>query len=48
MNCPVCNTWTTVSETRNRGAFVLRRRECANGHKFKTEERTVEKKRKPK
>ena len=39
MNCPICNAWTTVNETRSKKEYVTRRRECANGHKFTTEER---------
>ena len=39
MNCPICNAWTTVNETRSKKIYVTRRRECANGHKFTTEER---------
>ena len=38
MNCPICGVWSTVSDTRNKKGFVLRRRECANGHIFTTEE----------
>jgi transcriptional regulator NrdR family protein len=38
MNCPKCGVWTSVLDTRNRGSFTTRRRECANGHKFTTEE----------
>jgi transcriptional regulator NrdR family protein len=34
MKCPVCGTWTVVKETRG----IRRRRECANEHKFTTEE----------
>ena len=36
MKCPTCNAWTEVNDTRNKGNHVLRRRECANGHKFNT------------
>jgi hypothetical protein len=39
MNCPQCGTWTDVKETRNRTEYMYRRRECANGHFFTTEER---------
>ena len=39
MNCPICNAWTTVNDTRNKEDFTQRRRECANGHMFTTEER---------
>ena len=41
MNCPICNVWSTVNETRTKEDRVMRRRECANGHKFKTEERVI-------
>jgi transcriptional regulator NrdR family protein len=34
MKCPVCGVWTAVKETRG----IRRRRECANEHKFTTEE----------
>lgn len=34
MKCPICNAWTSVKATRG----VLRRRECANGHRFSTKE----------
>jgi hypothetical protein len=34
MKCPTCGTWTVVNETRG----GRRRRECANEHKFSTEE----------
>ena len=44
MNCPTCNAWTQINDTRNRGDHMVRRRECANGHKFNTEERAVVKK----
>ena len=39
MNCPICNAWTSVNETRNKKTYITRRRECANGHTFNTEER---------
>jgi transcriptional regulator NrdR family protein len=39
MNCPICNAWTTVNDTRNKEDYTTRRRECANGHTFTTEER---------
>ena len=38
MNCPKCGVWTNVLDTRNKGSFTLRRRECGNGHRFTTEE----------
>jgi hypothetical protein len=34
MKCPTCGTWTLVKETRG----IRRRRECANEHRFTTEE----------
>lgn len=37
MKCPVCGTWTVVLETRG----GRRRRECANLHKFTTQESVV-------
>lgn len=41
MKCPVCESWTTVKETRTRetDGVVRRRYECANMHRFSTEER---------
>lgn len=41
MKCPICNTWTSVKETRTRktDGVVTRRYECANFHRFSTEER---------
>jgi transcriptional regulator NrdR family protein len=41
MKCPVCETWTTVKETRARktDGVVTRRYECGNLHRFSTEER---------
>jgi transcriptional regulator NrdR family protein len=41
MNCPTCNVWTTVTDTRNKGTHVQRNRECGNGHKFTTKEQVV-------
>jgi transcriptional regulator NrdR family protein len=40
MKCPECGTWTSVKETRTRKEqnLVLRRYECANLHRFTTEE----------
>lgn len=39
--CPVCGAWTSVKETRTRktDGVVTRRYECANLHRFSTEER---------
>jgi len=44
MACPVCSAWTSVKETRTRKAdgVVTRRYECANLHRFTTEERIRE------
>ena len=38
----MCNTWTTVEQTKNTGEFVERRRKCANNHTFTTEERVIQ------
>ena len=46
MNCPTCNAWTSINDSRNKGAYIQRRRECAKGHKCNTEERGMVKKRK--
>ena len=39
--CPQCGAWTSVKETRTNKVdnVVTRRYECANLHRFKTEER---------
>ena len=39
MNCPTCDSWSSVLETRDgeHGA-TKRRRECANGHRFSSVE----------
>ncbi len=34
MQCPFCQSWSEVSETRG----TRRRRRCANGHRFSTQE----------
>jgi transcriptional regulator NrdR family protein len=41
MTCPYCGAWTSVKETRTRkiDGVVTRRYECANLHRFSTEER---------
>lgn len=41
ITCPVCSAWTSVKETRTRktDGVVTRRYECANLHRFTTEER---------
>ena len=36
MNCPKCNAWTEVLETRQRKAGTYRRYECANLHRLST------------
>jgi transcriptional regulator NrdR family protein len=43
MNCPNCGAWSSVKEIRSDKAKTMyrRRRECANGHKFTTEEKIV-------
>ena len=41
MNCPECDAWSTVIETRTTPVRYRRRRECGNGHKFTTEETIV-------
>lgn len=39
MKCPVCGVWSIVKETRKSPTFgYKRRRECANEHKFTTQE----------
>lgn len=37
MKCPVCGTWTNVLDSRN----GRRKRECANLHRFITQENVV-------
>ena len=45
MQCPQCGAWVMVKDTRKRQGNVTRRRyECANLHRFNTEERVVESK----
>lgn len=42
MKCPVCNAWTEVKETRTRkDGEKYRRYECANLHRFSTNEIVV-------
>ena len=42
MKCPTCGTWTEVLETRARSDGSRRRRyQCANLHRFNTEERVI-------
>jgi transcriptional regulator NrdR family protein len=39
MKCPVCNAWSLVKYTRDSPTFGhIRRRECANEHRFTTKE----------
>ena len=44
IKCPQCSSWTRVKETRTRktDGVVTRRYECANLHRFTTEERVKE------
>lgn len=40
MSCPKCGAWTSVKETRSKpNNTTYRRYECANLHRFSTEER---------
>ena len=43
MKCPICGAWTSVLETRTRKTtgVVARRYECANEHRFTTNERVL-------
>ena len=42
MKCPECGAWTVVKDTRESPTFgYIRRRECANYHKFTTQETVV-------
>jgi predicted ATP-dependent serine protease len=39
MKCPVCSAWSSVKQTRDSPTFGhVRRRECANEHRFTTKE----------
>ena len=39
MKCPECGAWSLVKDTRDSETFGhMRRRECANYHKFTTQE----------
>ena len=39
MKCPTCGVWTIVKEARESEIYgYKRRRECANGHRFTTQE----------
>ncbi len=45
MKCPTCSQYTEVLETRQRqDGSTYRRYQCANMHRFSTEERVVMKK----
>jgi transcriptional regulator NrdR family protein len=42
MMCPVCKTrYNKVLDTRANPEYILRRRECYNGHKFSTKEYAI-------
>lgn len=41
MKCPICQAWSGVLETRARSYGMYRRYECANLHRFATQERVV-------
>lgn len=42
MKCPECGAWSLVKETKESPTFgYRRRRECANEHKFTTQEVVV-------
>jgi transcriptional regulator NrdR family protein len=42
MKCPECGAWSLVKETRQSPTFgQIRRRECANEHRFTTQELVV-------
>lgn len=43
MKCPLCNAWVELLETRKRSGtgMTYRRYECANLHRFTTEDGTV-------
>ena len=43
MNCPECGKYTEVLETRDNPKGVRRRYECANLHRFTTQEALVPK-----
>lgn len=39
LKCPECGVWTVVNEARPSDTYgYRRRRECANGHRFTTQE----------
>jgi transcriptional regulator NrdR family protein len=42
MKCPTCGAWTLIKETRQSPTFgYTRRRECANEHRFTTQELVI-------
>jgi transcriptional regulator NrdR family protein len=42
MKCPTCGTWSIVKQTKESPTFgYTRRRECANEHRFTTQEVVV-------
>ena len=42
MKCPICNAWSIVKQTKKSPTFgYTRRRECANEHRFTTQEVVV-------
>lgn len=41
MNCPECGVWSMVKETRKAVGYTYRRYECANLHRFTTNEIVV-------
>jgi len=41
MKCPRCAVWTRTLETRTNPQGMRRRYECANGHRFTTQETPV-------
>jgi len=38
MKCLHCGAWSSVLETREIKTHILRRRQCANNHRFTTKE----------
>lgn len=42
MKCPTCGAWSLVKETKTSPTFgYKRRRECANEHRFTTQETVI-------
>ena len=41
MNCPVCNAWTQILDTRKKPEGLVRRRRCGNDHTFLTVENVL-------